>query len=103
VAGFNKPSAAVKKPACGRFASFSTFFQKAEQIISQDGDLFVIQDLLGHATPRTMANYYIHPAEQKLRAAVLFQNNEKLPAVIYLNQLVKAGLLKFQANYYQRN
>ncbi len=54
----------------------------------------IIQDLLGHATPRTTSNYYIHPSEKRLKEAL-----EKLPGVIYLNQLVEAKLLKFQSTY----
>lgn len=57
----------------------------------------MIQDLLGHATPRTTANYYIHPSERKVREAL-----EKLPGVIYMNQLVESGLIKFQSSYHKR-
>jgi len=69
----------------------------ASHLNDEDVDVLVIQDLLGHATPRTTANYYIHPSERKVREAL-----EKLPGVIYMNQLVDAGLLKFQSSYHIR-
>ena len=69
----------------------------ASHLNDEDVDVLVIQDLLGHATPRTTANYYIHPSEKKVRQAL-----EKLPGVIYMNQLVESGLLKFQSSYHQR-
>ena len=66
----------------------------ASHLNDEEVDILVIQDLLGHATPRTTADYYIHPSEKKVREAL-----EKLPGVIYMNQLVQSGLLKFQSNY----
>ena len=69
----------------------------ASHLNDEDVNVLVIQDLLGHATPRTTSDYYIHPSEQKLRQAL-----EKLPGVIYMNKLVQAGLLKFQPNYNKR-
>jgi|GEM_PF-413861 len=66
----------------------------ASHLNDEEVDILVIQDLLGHATPRTTADYYIHPLEKKVRDAL-----EKMPAVIYMNQLVQSGLLKFQSNY----
>jgi len=69
----------------------------ASHLNDEDVDVLVIQDLLGHATPRTTTSYYIHPSEKKVRDAL-----EKLPGVIYLNELVEAGVLKFQANYNPR-
>jgi integrase/recombinase XerD len=69
----------------------------ASHLNDEDVDVLVIQDLLGHATPRTTANYYIHPSEKKVRQAL-----EKLPGVIYMNQLVQSGLIRFQSSYYKR-
>ena len=69
----------------------------ASHLNDEDVDILVIQDLLGHATPRTTADYYIHPSEKKAREAM-----EKLPGVIYMNQLVQSGLLKFQSPYFKR-
>jgi site-specific recombinase XerD len=69
----------------------------ASHLNDEDVDVLVIQDLLGHATPRTTKNYYIHPSEQRVREAL-----EKLPGVIYMNKLVKSGLLKFQSTYHKR-
>jgi site-specific recombinase XerD len=69
----------------------------ASHLNDEDVDVLVIQDLLGHATPRTTANYYIHPSEKKVRQAL-----EKLPGVIYMNQLVESGLIRFQSRYHQR-
>ena len=69
----------------------------ASHLNDENVDVLVIQDLLGHATPRTTKNYYIHPSEKRVREAL-----EKLPGVIYLNQLVQSGLLRFQTSYYKK-
>jgi len=69
----------------------------ASHLNDEDVDILVIQDLLGHATPRTTADYYIHPSEKKVREAL-----EKLPGVVYMNQLVQSGLLNFQTPYFKR-
>ena len=68
----------------------------ASHLNDEEVDILVIQDLLGHATPKTTADYYIHPSEKKVRQAL-----EKLPGVIYMNKLVQSGLLKFQAPYFK--
>ncbi len=61
-------------------------------------DILVIQSLLGHASPRS-SKIYIHPSQQRIRQAL-----EKLPGVIYLNQLLETGALNlnFQSKYRQR-
>ena len=69
----------------------------ASHLNDEEVDILVIQDLLGHATPRKTADYYIHPSEKKVRQAL-----EKLSGVIYMNQLVQSGLIKFQSNYQKR-
>lgn len=66
----------------------------ASHLNDEDVDILVIQELLGHSTPKTTADYYIHPSEKKVRQAL-----EKLPGVIYMNQLFEAGLIKFQSVY----
>jgi site-specific recombinase XerD len=65
----------------------------ASHLNDEDVDVLVIQDLLGHATPKTTADYYIHPSEKRVRDAL-----EKMSGVIYMNQLVQSGLLKFQSS-----
>jgi site-specific recombinase XerD len=61
-------------------------------------DILVIQSLLGHASPRS-TRIYIHPSQKRVREAL-----EKLPGVIYLNQLLDAGVLNlnFQPKHRQR-
>lgn len=60
-------------------------------------DILVIQSLLGHASPRS-TRIYIHPSAERIREAL-----EKLPGVIYLNQLLEAGVLNlnFQPKHRQ--
>ena len=48
----------------------------ASHLNDEDVDVLVIQDLLGHATPRTTSNYYIHPSEKKVRQAFLSINKK---------------------------
>ena len=69
----------------------------ASHLNDEDVDVLVIQDLLGHATPKTTADYYIHPSEKKVREAM-----EKMSGVIYMTQLINDGFLKFQSNYKKR-
>ena len=61
-------------------------------------DILVIQSLLGHASPRS-TRIYIHPSQKRVREAL-----EKLPGVIYLTQLLEAGVLNlnFQPKHRQR-
>ena len=61
-------------------------------------DVLVIQSLLGHSSPKS-THPYIHPSEQKIREAL-----EKLPGVIYINQLMESGKLNlsFQSKYNSR-
>ena len=66
----------------------------ASHLNDKDVDILVIQSLLGHSTTRS-TEPYIHPSTEKVRQAM-----EKLPAVIYMNELLKSGILnlKFQHN-----
>ncbi len=66
----------------------------ASHLNDNDVDILVIQSLLGHASARS-TEAYIHPSMDKIREAM-----EKLPAVIYMNQLLEDGVLKlpFQNN-----
>ena len=66
----------------------------ASHLNDNDVDILVIQSLLGHASARS-TEAYIHPSMDKIREAM-----EKLPAVIYMNQLLEDGILKlpFQNN-----
>ena len=65
----------------------------ASHLNDQGVEIIVLQSLLGHSTPRS-TQIYIHPSIQKVRDAL-----EKLPAVIYMNQLAQSGamILKFQS------
>lgn len=70
----------------------------ASHLNDKDVDILVIQSLMGHASTRS-TEPYIHPSLDKVRSAM-----EKLPAVLFMNELVKNGLLKlkFQNNTVQR-
>ena len=45
---------------------------------------------MGHATPKTTINYYLHASEERIRDAL-----EGLPVVKYLNELVNKGQIRF--------
>jgi site-specific recombinase XerD len=70
----------------------------ASHLNDNDVDILVIQSLMGHASTRS-TEPYIHPSLDKVRNAL-----EKLPAVIFMNQLIKTGVLKlkFQHNKVRR-
>lgn len=65
----------------------------ASHLNDEGVDIMVLQSLLGHTTPKS-TQIYIHPSMKKIRDAL-----EKLPAVVYMNQLVESGILdlKFQS------
>jgi len=67
----------------------------ASHLNDREVDVLVIQSLLGHSSPKS-THIYIHPSEQKVREAL-----EKLPGVIFMNQLIESGALnlKFQTKY----
>jgi site-specific recombinase XerD len=64
----------------------------ASHLNDKDVDILVIQSLLGHSSPKS-TEPYIHPSTEKVRDAM-----ERLPSVIYMNKLLKEGVLnlKFQ-------
>ena len=65
----------------------------ASHLNDKDVDILIIQNLMGHLTPRS-TEIYIHPSAQRVREAL-----EKLPGVQYINQLIGSGALKFQKRY----
>ena len=65
----------------------------ASHLNDEGVDIFVLQKILGHSTPRS-TEIYIHPSEKKVREAL-----EKLPSVLYINELVKTGVIRFQKGY----
>ena len=67
----------------------------ASHLNDEEVDILVIQSLMGHSTPRS-TEPYIHPSIEKIRQAM-----EKLPAVVYIRELVESGVLdlKFQSTY----
>jgi site-specific recombinase XerD len=67
----------------------------ASHLNDNDADVLVIQSILGHSSTRS-TEPYIHPSQEKIRQAF-----EKLPAVIYVKELIKKGLLNlnFQKPY----
>jgi site-specific recombinase XerD len=68
----------------------------ASHLNDKDVDIIVLQNLLGHSTPRS-TEIYIHPSEKRVREAL-----EKLPGVRYINRLIETGALKFQKRYRKR-
>ena len=65
----------------------------ASHLNDEGVDILVLQKLLGHSTPRS-TEIYIHLSEKKVREAL-----EKLPSVIYINELVETGVIRFQKGY----
>ena len=53
-------------------------------------DVLVIQNILGHSSPRTTIRYYIHATEKQIREAM-----ERLPITLLLNELVDKGVISF--------
>ncbi len=70
----------------------------ASHLNDNEVDILVIQSLMGHSTTKSTESY-IHPSLQKIRNAM-----EKLPAVIFMNKLIKQGTLnlRFQGARPQR-
>jgi site-specific recombinase XerD len=65
----------------------------ASHLNDKNVDRLVIQNLLGHASPRS-TQIYIHPSEDRVRAAL-----EELPAVKYVTRLIETGKIRFQGEY----
>ena len=57
----------------------------ASHLNDKEVDMLVIKSLMGHSTTRS-TEIYIHPSMQKVRQAM-----EKLPGVIFMNELIKKG------------
>jgi len=57
----------------------------ASHLNDKEVDMLVIKSLMGHSTTRS-TEIYIHPSMKKVRQAM-----EKLPGVIFMNELVKKG------------
>ncbi len=57
----------------------------ASHLNDKEVDMLVIKSLMGHSTTRS-TEIYVHPSMQKVRLAM-----EKLPGVIFMNELVKKG------------
>jgi len=62
----------------------------ASHLNDKDVDILVIQSLMGHASTRS-TEPYIHPSLDKVKSAM-----EKIPAVIFMNRLIKSGVLRLR-------
>ena len=62
----------------------------ASHLNDEGVNIIVLQSLLGHSTPKS-TQIYIHPSMKRVREAL-----EKLPAVVYMNQLVESGALNLR-------
>jgi len=59
--------------------------------LNDEGEkILVLQSLLGHSTPRS-TEIYIHPSDKRIREAL-----ERLPAVQYVERLLKTKAIRFQ-------
>jgi integrase/recombinase XerD len=68
----------------------------ASHLNDEQVDILVIQSLMGHSSPRS-TQPYIHPSLKRVREAM-----EKLPAVIFMSNLIKQGGIKFQSHGYKK-
>jgi site-specific recombinase XerD len=61
--------------------------------------ILTIQNILGHATPKTTMEYYLHTTEKSMRNAL-----ERLPLVSFIDELISSGTIKltFQNQYRKR-
>jgi site-specific recombinase XerD len=65
----------------------------ASHLNDKGAGILILQNLLGHKTPRS-TEIYIHPSEERVREAL-----EKLPGVQYVSRLIETGVLRFQKPY----
>jgi site-specific recombinase XerD len=65
----------------------------ASHLNDKDVDILVLQNILGHSTPRS-TEIYIHPSEKRVREAL-----NKLPGAKYISKLIETGVLRFQKPY----
>jgi len=61
--------------------------------------ILTIQNILGHSTPKTTMNYYLHSTEERMRDAL-----ERLPLVCFIDELISSGKIKltYQNRYRKR-
>lgn len=71
----------------------------ATMLNEKGAKILTIQNILGHASPKTTMNYYLHSTEARMRDAL-----EKLPLVTFINELITNGTIKlsFQNQYHKR-
>lgn len=72
-------------------ATCHTLRHSQATLLNEKGvDVLVIQNILGHSSPRTTIRYYIHATEKQIREAM-----ERLPITLLLNDLVDRGVITF--------
>jgi site-specific recombinase XerD len=61
--------------------------------------ILTIQNILGHSTPKTVIQYYLHATEERMRDAL-----ERLPLVGFIDELISSGTIKltYQNQYRKR-
>jgi site-specific recombinase XerD len=90
---FKKIMAATKINVAFNVTPHTLRHSFASHLNDEGVDILVLQKILGHSTPRS-TEIYIHPSEKTVREAL-----EKLSGVIYINQLVETGAIRFQKPY----
>jgi len=71
----------------------------ATMLNEKDVKILTIQNILGHSTPKTTMNYYLHATEERMRNAL-----EKLPLMCFIDELISSGKIKltYQNRYLKR-